>query len=198
MLAVIIGGPITGTSCCETTTANMLYENSRAVKEVLSFKPKLHSTCSIGNESAPIHLTQCRFPGLAVSDVKIKFKKMKVVYLTWQQCMLDSHNYNKIQIRQHSKTVTVWNYQNAHCSLIKNYCVIYYNCRHTFVPCLLWICSRFIQQAVYNKSTNNRTCGIWAFYDKRFFFHQATLFTPCRLIDSFLGPLWWGIVLYAY
>jgi len=85
----------------------MLYENSRAVKEVLSFKPKLHSTCSIGNESAPIHLTQCRFPGLAVSDVKIKFNKMKIVYLTWQQCMLDSHNYNKIQIRQHSKTVTV-------------------------------------------------------------------------------------------
>jgi len=29
-------------------------------------------------------------------------KKMKIVYSVWQQCMLDSHNYNKIQtqIRQ--------------------------------------------------------------------------------------------------
>jgi len=28
--------------------------------------------------------------------------KMKIVYSVWQQCMLDSHNYNKIQtqIRQ--------------------------------------------------------------------------------------------------
>jgi len=37
-------------------------------------------------------------------------------------------------IKQHSDTVMVWNYQNADCSLRKNYCVIYYNFRHTFVP----------------------------------------------------------------
>jgi len=25
--------------------------------------------------------------------------KIKIVYLVWQQCMLDSHNYNKIQMQ---------------------------------------------------------------------------------------------------
>jgi len=29
-------------------------------------------------------------------SVKMKMK-MKIVYSVWQQCMLDSHNYNKIQ-----------------------------------------------------------------------------------------------------
>ena len=38
-------------------------------------------------------------------------------------------------IKQHSETDTVWQHQNADCSLRKNFhCVIYYNFRHTFVP----------------------------------------------------------------
>jgi len=38
--------------------------------------------------------------------------------------------------KRHSETVTVLNYRNADCSLRKkNYRVIYYNFRHTFVPC---------------------------------------------------------------
>jgi len=50
--------------------------------------------CDIGNESVPIQLAQCRFPGLAISNAKILiyvFKKM----------------YGSNFIRQHSETVTV-------------------------------------------------------------------------------------------
>jgi len=39
-------------------------------------------------------------------------------------------------IKQQLETVVVRNYQNADCSLRKeNYCVIYYNFRHIFIPC---------------------------------------------------------------
>ena len=38
-------------------------------------------------------------------------------------------------IKEHSETVMVCNYQNADCNLRqKNYCVIYYDFQHTFVP----------------------------------------------------------------
>jgi len=76
-----------------------------------------------GIESVPIQLAQCRFPGKAISNAKI------LIYFS-----------NKIYgrsffIKQHSETVMVWNYQNADCSLRKEfYCIIYYNFRHTFVP----------------------------------------------------------------
>ena len=35
---------------------------------------------------------------LAAVRAQVLFKKIKIVYSVWQQCMLDSHNYNKIQI----------------------------------------------------------------------------------------------------
>jgi len=54
----------------------------------------------IGNVSLPIQLTQCRFPGLAISNAKI------LIYFS-----------NKIHrsnfIKQHSETVMVWNYRKC-------------------------------------------------------------------------------------
>jgi len=47
----------------------------------------------IGNESVPIQLAQCWFPGLAASNAEII--------------------YGSNFIKQHSETVMVWNYQNA-------------------------------------------------------------------------------------
>jgi len=82
------------------------------------------SVCSsvIGNESAPIQLAQCRFPGLAISNAKIQICFWNKIY---------GSNF----IKQHSETIMVWNYQNADCGLRKkNYCVIYYHFRHSFVP----------------------------------------------------------------
>ena len=79
-------------------------------------------TIPIGNESVPIQLAQCRFPGLAVSSDKI------LVYFS-------NKTYGNNFIKHHSETVMVWSYQNTDCSLRKKiYCVIYYNFRHTFVP----------------------------------------------------------------
>ena len=50
-------------------------------------------------------------------------------------CIFEIKYTEAIFIKQHSETVTVWNYQNADCSLRKKiYRVIYYNFRHTFVP----------------------------------------------------------------
>jgi len=73
----------------------------------------------IWNESVPIQLAQCRFPGLAIFNAKI---------------YLSNKIYGNNFIKQHSETVMVWNYQNSHCSLRKKYCVIYYNFRDTFLP----------------------------------------------------------------
>ena len=70
----------------------------------------------------PIQLAQCRFPGLAISNTEIS------VYFS-------NKTYVSNFIKQHSETVTVWNYQNADCSLRKKLlCVIYYNFRHNFAP----------------------------------------------------------------
>ena len=57
----------------------------------------------IGNESVPIQLAQCRFPGLAISNAKILIRFSNKIYRS---------NF----IKQYSKTVTVWNYRNADCS----------------------------------------------------------------------------------
>ena len=63
-----------------------------------------------GNESVPIQLAQCWFSGLAISNAKI------LIYFS-----------NKIHgssfIKQHSKTVMVWNYRNADCSLRERFIV---------------------------------------------------------------------------
>jgi len=65
----------------------------------------------IGNESAPIQLAQCRFPGLAISNAKV------LIYFS-------NKIYGRNFIKQHSETVMVWNYQNDDCTLRKTfYCV---------------------------------------------------------------------------
>ena len=65
----------------------------------------------IGNESAPIQLAECRFPGLAISNAKI-----------W------IHFSNKINgsnfIKEHPETVMVRNYQSADCSLRKKHSIV--------------------------------------------------------------------------
>ena len=74
---------------------------------------------TIGNESAPIQLAQCRFPGLAISSSRI------LIYFS-----------NKICGTVLSNSTLVWNYQHVDCSFQERhfYCVVYYNFRHTFVP----------------------------------------------------------------
>ena len=59
---------------------------------------------SIGNESVPIHLAQCWFPGLAISSAKIK---------TYFSNKTDGNNF----IKQHWETVMLRNYKNADGSL---------------------------------------------------------------------------------
>ena len=73
------------------------------------------------NESVPIQLAQCRFPGQAICTAKI------LIYIFSNK--IHGSNF----ITQHSETVMIRNYQNADCILKINkfYCVIYYNFRHT-------------------------------------------------------------------
>jgi len=72
----------------------------------------------IGNESAPIQVTQCRFPGLAISNAKILIFFSNKIYRS---------NF----IKQHSETVMAWNYQNADCSL-RNEIIVRYDTRCYF------------------------------------------------------------------
>jgi len=67
-------------------------------------------------------LAQCRFPRLAISNAEM------LIFFSKKIC---GSNF----IKRHSETVMVCNYQNVDCLLRKkNYCVIYYNFQHTFVP----------------------------------------------------------------
>ena len=54
---------------------------------------QLH-TYAIGNESAPIQLARCRFPGLAIANAKI------LIYFSYEI-------YGSNFIKQHSETVMV-------------------------------------------------------------------------------------------
>jgi len=68
-------------------------------------------------------MAQCRFARLAISSAKT------LIYFS-------NKTYGRNFIKQHTETVMVSNYQNADCSLREKFCrVIYYNFRHTFVPC---------------------------------------------------------------
>ena len=85
--------------------------------------PKIIKIGRVWNESVPIQLTQCRFPGLAISHAKI------LIY------------FFKSNIRKQFYQTTLGNCyglklpKNADCSLRKQIdCVVYYNFRHTFVP----------------------------------------------------------------
>ena len=60
----------------------------------------------IGKNGAPIQLAQCRFPGLAIFNAKILIYFSNAIH--WSNL-----------IKQHSKTVIVWNQQNADFNLRK-------------------------------------------------------------------------------
>jgi len=62
---------------------------------------------SVESKSALIQLAQCQFPQPAISNAKI------LIYLS------EKNIYRSNFIKQHSETVTVWNYENAGCSLRK-------------------------------------------------------------------------------
>ena len=72
-------------------------------------------TGRVGNESVPIQLAQCWFPGLAISSAR---PEISIYFFS-----------NKIRgsnfIKQHSETVTVWNYQNADRSLKNKLTVLF-------------------------------------------------------------------------
>jgi len=59
----------------------------------------------MGNESVPIQLAQCWFPGLAICNAKI--------YIYFSNKILP---YGSNFIKQHPETVMILNYQNAYCS----------------------------------------------------------------------------------
>jgi len=69
-------------------------------------------TVPIGNESAPIQLAQCRFPGLAISNAQILIHLSNKIY---------GSNF----VKQHSEAVMVWNYQNADWNFTKKITVSY-------------------------------------------------------------------------
>ena len=100
-----------------------------------------------GNESVPIQLAQCWFPGLAISTLKYKYICSHKIY---------GNNF----IKQHSETVMVRNYQNADCSLKKiNFRFIYYNFRHNshgVVPYVVYILIDQLTQRI--DLTSSVTC----------------------------------------
>ena len=57
----------------------------------------------IWNESVPIHMAQCRFPGLAITNAKIEINFSNEIY---------GSNFTK----QHLESVMVRNYQNTDCT----------------------------------------------------------------------------------
>ena len=74
--------------------SRFLFPGARSLSSHASLSTFASRTVRIGNESVPIQLAQCRFPGSAISSVKIQI-----------------HFSNKIHgsnfIEQHSETVTV-------------------------------------------------------------------------------------------
>jgi len=65
-----------------------------------------------GNERMPIQLAQRRFPGLATYNANI---------LTCFSNKIHGGNF----VEQHSETVTVGNYQNADCAVLRNKILCY-------------------------------------------------------------------------
>jgi len=77
----------------------------------------------IGNESVPIQLSQCRFLGLAISKAEI------LIYfqIKYTEPILSNSTRKLLWFEIAKMMVAVYE---------KNYCVVYYNFRHTFVACL--------------------------------------------------------------
>jgi len=66
----------------------------------------LDTRVGTGNESVPIQLAQCRFPGQVISNARIEIYFSNKIY---------GSNY----IKQHSGSGMVWNYQTADCRFNK-------------------------------------------------------------------------------
>jgi len=96
---------------------NTIQYNTKFVKRHVA----VASEACILNESVPIQLAQCRFPGLVIFTAEIFICFSNKIY---------GSNF----IKQRSETVMALNSQNVDCTLRKKYCVIYYNFRQTFVP----------------------------------------------------------------
>ena len=79
-------------------------------------------TASIGNESVPIQLVQCRFPGLAISNANIYKYIFQVKYTE----VISSNSIRKLFWFEITKIMIA--------DEEKNYRVIYDNFWHTFVP----------------------------------------------------------------
>ena len=95
-----------------TTTCNM-------IKRLISFYKTKYTIFSV-KQGSKGH----RYTWHSASSLGWPFPMRKYYYI----CQISNF------IKQHSETVMLWNYQNADCSLRKNfYRVIYYNFRHTFV-----------------------------------------------------------------
>jgi len=94
------------------------FEDKMRVSIMRAMRPKK----TIGNESAPIQLAQYPFPGLAISNAKtlIYFFQIKYAKQFYQTALGNCYGL-KLPKR-------LFQFKN------KNYCVIYYNLRHTFVP----------------------------------------------------------------
>jgi len=93
---------------------------------------------STGNESVPIQLAQCWFPGLAIFNAKI------LIYFS-------NKIYGRNFIKQHSETVMVLNYQNADCSLEKKIIVSFIIIFDTFS----------FPMCLYTASQKNKTPNSW-------------------------------------
>ena len=88
----------------------------------------------IGNEIAPIQLAQCRFLGLAIFNGKIIifFSKKNIRKQFYQTALGNCYGLKLPKCWLQFKKIF--------------YCVIYYNCRHTFVPYSISVRSRgFVQ-----------------------------------------------------
>jgi len=80
----------------------------------------------IGNESVPIQLAQCRFPGLAISNAKIRIYFFQIKYTEG--------------ILSNSTRKLLWFEITKMLIAVLNYCAIYYNFLHTFVRCVDFCC----------------------------------------------------------
>jgi len=77
--------------CCRSDCTDDDYQYNRYV---FTARRYASAVLSVGNESVPIQLAQCRFPGLAISSAKI------LIYFS-------NKIYGSNFIKQHSETVVV-------------------------------------------------------------------------------------------
>ena len=96
----------------------------------------------IENESAPIELAQCWFPG--GWHGRFQCKKYKYIF--------SNKIYGSNFVKQHSETAMALKLPKCCLQFKKNCCVIYYNFRYTFVPYAL---QKYNGQQCFIHSFNN-------------------------------------------